>query len=429
MKRPNIERALVIFFVAGVGFFIFAFVVTGALPWFREQARIASTPPAERKLLTLNAEQMRGRQLYMANGCDYCHSQFVRPVGDDPLRYGAPSEAWEYADQYPHLLGTRRIGPDLTREGGVHTNDWQYAHLYDARMVAPWSIMPGFSWMFHGGPSRPGPKAKAMVAYLQTLGRARRRELLRSGELKKRFVPGIGTVEIYAYHGGKLRDPGYDHLVYFRDSSRASRTTDTDNRGRMLYRYNCSGCHGASGHADGAAANYLKPAPVRLSEFRFDPSFVYKLLYYGRPGSAMPSMVHSFNSFLPPKDLWAVSDYVAARGEAAGRRASPGGTATADFAKSAGASSIGKTAYATNCAACHGMDGSGNGPAARALRPAPIDFQGMQPSAAWAYHDITEGRKGTAMPSFRYLPEATRRAMAAYIRTLFKPANAASGTR
>ncbi len=429
MKRPNIERALVVFFVAGVGFFIFAFVVTGALPWFREQARISGTPPAERKLLTLNAEQMRGRQLYMANGCDYCHSQFVRPVGDDPLRYGVPSEAWEYADQYPHLLGTRRIGPDLTREGGVHTNDWQYVHLYDARMIVPWSIMPGFSWMFRAGPSKPGPKAKAIVAYLQTLGRARRRELLRSGELKRRFIPGIGTVEIYAYHGGKLRDPGYDRLVYFKNGPQPLRTVDRDDRGRMIYRYSCSGCHGASGNADGAAANYLVPTPVRLSEFRFDPSFLYKVLYYGRPGTAMASMVHSFDSFLSPKDLWAVSDYVASRGEAAGRRTSPGGSAGAGFAGPAGVSSRGKAAYATNCAACHGIDGGGDGPAARALVPAPIDFRGMQPSAAWAYHAITEGRKGTAMASFRHLPKATRRAMAAYIRTFFKPMNAASGSR
>ncbi len=422
MKSPNVERALVIFFVAGVGFFIFAFLVTGALPWFREQARIASTPPAERKLLVLNAEQMKGRQLYMSNGCDYCHSQFVRPVGDDPLRYGAPSEAWEYANQYPHLLGTRRIGPDLTREGGVHTDDWQYVHLYNARMIDPWSIMPGFPWMFHSGSSKPGSKAKAILAYLQTLGRARRQELLRSGELKKRFIPGVGVVEIYAYHGGKLRDPGYDQIVYFRDSSRISRTTDVDNRGRELYQNNCSGCHGASGNADGAAASYLKPTPVRLSEFRFDPSFLYKLLYYGRPGTAMPSMVHSFNSFLPPKDLWAVSYYVASRSETAGKQASTSTDVSASFADAS--SLLGKTAYATNCAACHGINGDGNGPVAKVLVPAPINFQGMQPSAIWAYHEITDGRKGTAMPSFSHLPEATRKAIATYIRTLFKPINA-----
>lgn len=426
MKRPNIERAMVIFFVAGVGFFIFAFMVTGALPWFREQARIANTPPAEQKLLTLNAEQMRGRQLYMANGCDYCHSQFVRPVGDDPLRYGASSEAWEYANQYPHLLGTRRIGPDLTREGGVHTNDWQYAHLFDARMIVPWSIMPGYSWMFHTNPSSPGPKAKAIVAYLQTLGRARKEKLLSKGELKKHFIPGIGTVTTYVYHGGKLQDPGYDGIVYLKDSPRPPQTVGMNDRGRIIYQRNCAACHGASGNADGSAAKYLAPAPVRLSEFRFNPDFVYKVLYYGRPGTAMPSMVHSFDSFLPPKDLWAVSYYIASGAESTGGKALSNGGNSAGSAVEV--SAVGKTAYASNCAACHGIDGDGNGAAARALTPAPIDFQNMQPSAAWAYHDITEGRKGTAMPSFSYLPEATRKAIGAYIRTFFKPTNTTSST-
>jgi len=112
-----------------------------------------------------------GRDLYIAEACWHCHSQFVRPVSNEDIRFGPVSSAEEYQNEMnlPHLFGTRRIGPDLIREAGKHSNDWQMAHLYDPRSVTPYSIMPGYVWYFDDD-RRPQREALALVAYVQWLG-------------------------------------------------------------------------------------------------------------------------------------------------------------------------------------------------------------------------------------------------------------------
>jgi len=118
------------------------------------------------------AEALRlGRDRYIAEACWHCHSQFVRPVSNEDVRFGPVSDASEYQNEMnlPHLFGTRRVGPDLIREAGKHSNDWQMAHLYDPRSVSPYSVMPGYVWYFDED-RRPEKEALAIVAYVQWLG-------------------------------------------------------------------------------------------------------------------------------------------------------------------------------------------------------------------------------------------------------------------
>jgi cbb3-type cytochrome oxidase cytochrome c subunit len=112
-----------------------------------------------------------GRSWYIAEACWHCHSQFVRPVSREDLRFGPVSTPDEYQNlmNLPHLFGTRRVGPDLIREAGKHSNDWHMAHLYDPRSVAPYSVMPSYPWYFDAD-RRPTERALALVAYLQWLG-------------------------------------------------------------------------------------------------------------------------------------------------------------------------------------------------------------------------------------------------------------------
>src|SRR5438309_2023114 len=107
-----------------------------------------------------------GRGVYIREGCWYCHSQYVRPVTGEDLRWGPVSEAGEYAYDLPHLFSTRRIGPDLTRVGLKYGDDWHYAHHFDPRLVVPDSIMPSFKWLYTqicstsaGASTRPGASA------------------------------------------------------------------------------------------------------------------------------------------------------------------------------------------------------------------------------------------------------------------------------
>ncbi len=97
--------------------------------------------------------QLRGRQVYIANGCLYCHTQQIRDAAftTDVLRgWGdRPSEPGDYVYDRPHLLGTMRTGPDLINVGArLPDPDWHLIHLYDPRAVVEWSIMPGFPFLF-----------------------------------------------------------------------------------------------------------------------------------------------------------------------------------------------------------------------------------------------------------------------------------------
>ena len=113
-----------------------------------------------------------GRQVYVGEGCWHCHSQFVRPVSNESLRWGEVSETWEYQNelQRPVMFGTRRVGPDLSREGGRRASDWHAVHFYQPTMVSVGSPMPEYPWLFDEGPDRPNERGLALIMYVQWLG-------------------------------------------------------------------------------------------------------------------------------------------------------------------------------------------------------------------------------------------------------------------
>lgn len=90
--------------------------------------------------------ELQGRDLYIREGCVACHSQTVRPFRSETERYGEYSKAGEFVYDHPFLWGSKRIGPDLAREGGKYPNAWHYNHLMDPRLMSPGSIMPNYDW-------------------------------------------------------------------------------------------------------------------------------------------------------------------------------------------------------------------------------------------------------------------------------------------
>lgn len=95
----------------------------------------------------------RGRDAYIADGCWHCHSQYVRPVANEEQRFGPvlPAANDNNFLQRPMLWGTRRVGPDLTHEGGLRSDDWHVAHLWDPQSTSPGSVMPRYTWFFRDG--------------------------------------------------------------------------------------------------------------------------------------------------------------------------------------------------------------------------------------------------------------------------------------
>jgi hypothetical protein len=195
-----------ILLIAGLGFFFLAFLGNGVVPML--MYRDVPESPAE-ALVNHNllvqfrdlrnrypdafaqhfgeltpenetakcAEALReGRTVYVGEGCWHCHSQFVRPVSQEAKRWGPVAKSSEYQNelQRPVMFGTRRVGPDLSREGGLKGNDWHVVHFFRPRMTSPDSVMPDYPWLFQNntadGPGQPNRKGFALITYVQWLG-------------------------------------------------------------------------------------------------------------------------------------------------------------------------------------------------------------------------------------------------------------------
>lgn len=93
------------------------------------------------------ALEVAGRDIYIREGCYTCHSQMVRPMRAEVLRYGEWTRAGEYAYDHPFQLGSRRMGPDVQRLGGKYPDAWHYEHMRDPRSTSPGSVMPPYTWL------------------------------------------------------------------------------------------------------------------------------------------------------------------------------------------------------------------------------------------------------------------------------------------
>ena len=93
------------------------------------------------------ALQLAGRDVYVREGCYNCHSQMIRPLRAETLRYGHYSVAGEFVYDHPFQWGSKRTGPDLHRVGGKYSDEWHRIHLINARDVVPESNMPAYPWL------------------------------------------------------------------------------------------------------------------------------------------------------------------------------------------------------------------------------------------------------------------------------------------
>lgn len=91
--------------------------------------------------------ELEGRDIYIREGCNNCHSQMVRPLRFETTRYGEYSKAGEFVYDHPFLWGSKRTGPDLAREGGLRSNFWHYQHMIRPKDVSQGSIMPAYAWI------------------------------------------------------------------------------------------------------------------------------------------------------------------------------------------------------------------------------------------------------------------------------------------
>ena len=385
--------------VGGLGFFALSVLLLGVWPGSALQDQIRRTQPQHPPPLT--ASEQRGRVIYGREGCAYCHTQQVRYVANDVARFGKATLAWETIFDYPQLWGTRRIGPDLSREGGIRPADWQLSHLYEPRSLVIDSIMPAFPWLFHGAPDRPGQEARDLVNYLETLGR--NRELAGpEGEAHASAACNCPDMDPrYAFGPGPLNS---SPAMTRRTGAFPKLAKGDLAQGRGLFALHCAACHGPLGEGNGDGGAALHPKPANLTEHEYSSERLGFALWNGVAGTSMQAWRE-----LAPADLAALAAVV---------RSLHAAQPEPDLPKAV--LDLGARVYSNRCAQCHGLNGGGDGTAASQFPIAPANFRGQKPSLAASLRALRNGIEGTPMaPWSGELSEAELSAVAYYVRAFY----------
>ena len=385
--------------IAGLAFFAGSVSLLGIWPGrvlAEQTARMAPENP-----LALSRAEERGREIYASEGCAYCHTQQIRYTDADIERFGSPTLAWETRFDYPHMWGTRRIGPDLARAGATRSADWHYAHLYSPRSVVPLSVMPSYEVLFEGSPEQPRQEARDLIAYIESLGRARELAWPEGDAAARAAAPDDPWAQM-AFDAPLLNaHPG---RALPRGSAPSLATVAVSDAGRSLWNDHCAGCHGVQGRGDGPAARWLRPMPPDLSQREYTLERLSDVLWNGVTGTSMPAWRdHSAN------DRAALAAVVQ---EFSAFEQTPAPT---DVQRVTGA-----RVYVQHCAECHGDSGRGDGFAASELAVAPSDFSGERLSLEESLNALRNGIDGTQMAPWNdRLDDDEMLAVAHYVREFF----------
>lgn len=220
-------------------------------------------------------EIVLGREVYIAEGCIHCHSQYIRPGTADETRWGPAAPLPEALAGDPPLLGNRRQGPDLANVGLRRSPEWNRLHLIEPTRLAPGSRMPAYAHLFRAGDAR----GTALMAYLATLG-------------ADRVEAAAVTQAAWRPQPAELRP--------------------ATEQGRLFARL-CAACHGPTGRGDGPlAAQLASPPPDFTAGWRrldpADPEFgekLARLIKFGLPGTAMAG-----HETLADRDVLSLAAYV-----------------------------------------------------------------------------------------------------------------------
>lgn len=392
--------------------------------------------------------EARGRDVYGKQVCWHCHSQFIRPVNDEDKRWGPVSQTGEYAYDIPHFFGTRRVGPDLQREGGRRTDDWHLAHLFDPRFTVPRSVMPNFDFLFTKAPR--ASEAEAALKLLDTSG-----DGIVSGKVDDvtTSVGGPSTRLAQAKEAARLLDtrgvrpprrlddPPGDPIRWKEASERGDGLlTELDFGPRATEK-----AHDVVAYLQRLGTNigmWWRPtyasAPSRVSPFAGADE---------RPRRPAALRVYGWLDRDPAYTLDGVPDaqQEAALAEVKGkvdaaRAERAKAQAEYDAALAAWNSRYpllaerlqkGRAVYERHCLGCHGEEGRGNGPAAPFLETRPRDFTlgkyryrstelGHLPLDGDLYRSIFRGLPGSPMPTWKELSDEQIWLLVDYLKSLYE---------
>lgn len=280
-----IEKKPIIFLLLATLTILVGTVITMVLPfwWINDpKLAIASVKP-------YTPLQLEGRDIYIREGCNNCHTQTVRPLLSDTERYGEYSKSGEFVYDQPFLWGSRRNGPDLARIGGKYPDAWHVKHMKDPRSMVPRSNMPSYDFL--NKPLDTGLSEKKMKALKFPYTRADLDALKGKTEMDAiiAYMQKVGNDIPWRKAGkaevlGELKNPFQDNMSVLPE-------------GKKLYAEHCAQCHGAElkGEVGPDLRDLDKP-----------DSKVFASIYSGIPAGGMPS----FGDTLGKERTWKVVTYL-----------------------------------------------------------------------------------------------------------------------
>lgn len=122
-------------------------ILIGGIVEYMPTALVESNIPTIESVKPYTPLEIEGRDIYISEGCNNCHSQMIRPFRSETERFGEYSKAGEFVYDHPFLWGSKRTGPDLHRIGGKYPDSWHLRHMYDPTSTSPGSLMPAYTWL------------------------------------------------------------------------------------------------------------------------------------------------------------------------------------------------------------------------------------------------------------------------------------------
>ena len=320
MKIDSLYEKPVLFAIAAVVVISVGTLVTTFIPLF-----LPSTQPVSPLITPYTAVETEGRDIYIREGCNNCHTQTVRPMRTEVARYGDYSRAEESAWDRPFLWGSRRTGPDLARAGGKYPDAWHYRHMANPQAMFDKSNMPAYPWLAKAkldtsltagkvktlgfgydeaevarqlaafrqtvaAPAYPSAQVRsqvtpsalqgeitesdALVAYLQKLGR----------DLKVAQKPAAGVATAGA---AELKNP-------------YAGNHEAEEEGGKIFKENCQSCHGENG-----AGGFGPKLATTAHKFGGSDADLFTSIAGGRPGG-MPAFLPQ----LGKERIWKAVSYI-----------------------------------------------------------------------------------------------------------------------
>jgi cytochrome c oxidase cbb3-type subunit 2 len=228
----------ILFAIVAAAVILIGTTVTMFIPMLTEEMH-----PKLADLKPYTALQLAGKDIYQREGCNNCHTQTVRPLKTEVMRYGEYSKAGEFAYDRPFLWGSKRTGPDLARIGGKYPDKWHEVHFENPLAIFPQSNMPAYGWL-KNNPLDP----EEMEARMRANGFPYTADEVAQLKDKNELDAIIAYMQVIGTSVKKVSD---EPVKTYADTAAVQNPLagkpESIKRGASLFKEHCAACHGDDG--------------------------------------------------------------------------------------------------------------------------------------------------------------------------------------